>query len=282
MFALFRLRDKGLLSGGEYARLAAAYQFLRYIEHRLQIEEDRQTHTLPSDPMQLDLLARKMPPESTGAVLTGETLKAEAGRAPGGCAGDLRPRDPRAEAHVLHHPARARGRRKRKGRRRRRRATWRAFWTSARRNWRRRWPAPACTAAASGSSTSWRRAFAGADLLEPPGRRPQAGRRRARYLRAQPLLCGRPAALPGAAGRDRAAASTGRRTAGRRPSRCGASTAGRCCASRARAFSQAAPIFATLGKTSALADRVIAAAYRIALTEAPPPAERFLHARATR
>jgi glutamate-ammonia-ligase adenylyltransferase len=35
---------------------------------------------------------------------------------------------------------------------------------------------------------------------------------------------------------------------------------------------QAAPIFATLGKTSALADRVIAAAYRIALTEAPPPA----------
>src|ERR1035438_5136410 len=77
MFALFRLRDKGLLSGGEYARLAAAYQFLRYIEHRLQIEEDRQTHTLPADPIQLDLLARKMPPESTGAILTGETLKAK-------------------------------------------------------------------------------------------------------------------------------------------------------------------------------------------------------------
>jgi len=32
------------------------------------------------------------------------------------------------------------------------------------------------------------------------------------------------------------------------------------------------PIFETLGKTSALADAVIAAAYRIALTEAPPPA----------
>ena len=50
MFALFRLRDKGLLSDGEYARLAAAYQFLRYLEHRLQMEEDRQTHTLPTDP----------------------------------------------------------------------------------------------------------------------------------------------------------------------------------------------------------------------------------------
>ena len=33
-----------------------------------------------------------------------------------------------------------------------------------------------------------------------------------------------------------------------------------------------APIFETLGKTSVLADSVIAAAYRIALTEAPPPA----------
>ena len=50
MFALFRLRDKGLLSGAEYARLAAAYQFLRHLEHRLQFEEDRQTHALPTDP----------------------------------------------------------------------------------------------------------------------------------------------------------------------------------------------------------------------------------------
>ena len=48
MFALFRLRDKGFLSDGEYARLSAAYQFLRYLEHRLQMEEDRQTHTLPN------------------------------------------------------------------------------------------------------------------------------------------------------------------------------------------------------------------------------------------
>ena len=61
MLALFRLRDKGLLSDGEYARLAAAYQFLRYLEHRLQMDEDRQTHTLPSDAEALELLARKMP-----------------------------------------------------------------------------------------------------------------------------------------------------------------------------------------------------------------------------
>jgi glutamate-ammonia-ligase adenylyltransferase len=75
MLALFRLRDKGLLSGVEYARLAAAYQFLRHLEHRLQMDHDRQTHTLPADPEELDLLARKMPPDGTAATLTGETLQ---------------------------------------------------------------------------------------------------------------------------------------------------------------------------------------------------------------
>ncbi|MBV9508337.1 MAG: glutamine-synthetase adenylyltransferase [Acidobacteriia bacterium] len=74
MLALFRLRDKGLLSGPEYARLAAAYQFLRHLEHRLQIEEDRQTHTLPSDAEALDLLARRMPPENSETLLTAEAL----------------------------------------------------------------------------------------------------------------------------------------------------------------------------------------------------------------
>ena len=61
VIALFRLRDKGFLSDGEYARLSAAYSFLRYLEHRLQMEEDRQTHTLPNTPARLELLARKMP-----------------------------------------------------------------------------------------------------------------------------------------------------------------------------------------------------------------------------
>jgi [glutamine synthetase] adenylyltransferase / [glutamine synthetase]-adenylyl-L-tyrosine phosphorylase len=75
VFALFRLRDKGFLSDGEYARLSAAYTFLRYLEHRLQMEEDRQTHTLPNDPDRLDLLARKMPIGATGAILDGEGLK---------------------------------------------------------------------------------------------------------------------------------------------------------------------------------------------------------------
>ena len=74
MFALFRLRDKGFLTGDEYARLAAAYQFLRYLEHRLQVEEDRQTHTIPADSGQLDLLARKMPLDPGAEPMTGTLL----------------------------------------------------------------------------------------------------------------------------------------------------------------------------------------------------------------
>jgi glutamate-ammonia-ligase adenylyltransferase len=77
MFALFRLRDKGFLSDLEYARLFAAYQFLRYLEHRLQMEEDRQTHTLPSDPERLNLLAARMPPNGSGDARNGETLQQE-------------------------------------------------------------------------------------------------------------------------------------------------------------------------------------------------------------
>ena len=101
MLALFRLRDKGLLSDGEYARLAAAYQFLRYLEHRLQMEEDRQTHTLPADPEAAGSAGAQDAGRSTGAS-TRPNGSPEARRAPRRRARDLRARDPRAEAAVLH------------------------------------------------------------------------------------------------------------------------------------------------------------------------------------
>ena len=71
---LSRLRQKDLLSSVEYARLSAAYQFLRVLEHRLQFDEDRQTHVLPQDPEALAVLARKMPPEA-GQPQTAEWLQ---------------------------------------------------------------------------------------------------------------------------------------------------------------------------------------------------------------
>ena len=66
MLALARLQDKGYLTGAEYGRLAQAYQFLRHLEHRLQFDEDRQTHSLPEDPAALELIARRMPGASSG------------------------------------------------------------------------------------------------------------------------------------------------------------------------------------------------------------------------
>jgi [glutamine synthetase] adenylyltransferase / [glutamine synthetase]-adenylyl-L-tyrosine phosphorylase len=74
MFALFRLRDKHLLSAGEYARLTAAYEFLRNLEHRLQILDDRQTHSLPVEQEDLDLLARRMPRDGAGQAPNGDAL----------------------------------------------------------------------------------------------------------------------------------------------------------------------------------------------------------------
>ncbi len=74
MLALARLSDKDLLSGAEYARLVSAYRFLRNLEHRLQFAEDRQTHSLPSSPRDLDLLARKMPVTQLGSAPSGEKL----------------------------------------------------------------------------------------------------------------------------------------------------------------------------------------------------------------
>src|SRR6185436_1874328 len=67
MLALARLQDKGYLTGAEYGRLAQAYQFLRHLEHRLQFDEDRQTHRLPDDPAKLELIAKRMPGAASGA-----------------------------------------------------------------------------------------------------------------------------------------------------------------------------------------------------------------------
>ena len=74
LLALARLRDKDLLSDSEYSRLASAYQFLRYLEHRLQYDEDRQTHLLPEDPEGLSLVARRMPSGFLGEAATPENL----------------------------------------------------------------------------------------------------------------------------------------------------------------------------------------------------------------
>ncbi len=78
MLALSRLLDKDLLSVTEYSRLVNAYQFLRHLEHRLQFEDDRQTHTLPTNPFELERVAKRMPAPrqvSPGVALSTQLLQ---------------------------------------------------------------------------------------------------------------------------------------------------------------------------------------------------------------
>ena len=58
--ALTRLYDGDLLSSTEYWRLASAYEYFRHLEHLLQLEDDRQTHSLPSNAVELERIARRM------------------------------------------------------------------------------------------------------------------------------------------------------------------------------------------------------------------------------
>jgi glutamate-ammonia-ligase adenylyltransferase len=52
------LKARGLISAEAEQELAGAYQFLRMLEHRLQMIDDQQTHTLPKTPDGLDHVAR--------------------------------------------------------------------------------------------------------------------------------------------------------------------------------------------------------------------------------
>lgn len=78
LLALARLHDKGILKDADYGRLAGAYQFLRHLEHRLQLDEDRQTHTLPTSSAALEHVAQCMPAtDPSGSEHTAEWLQKE-------------------------------------------------------------------------------------------------------------------------------------------------------------------------------------------------------------
>jgi glutamate-ammonia-ligase adenylyltransferase len=53
------LCDEQLIDCAESLALAKAYRFLRNVEHRIQIVHEQQTHMLPADPRELEVLARR-------------------------------------------------------------------------------------------------------------------------------------------------------------------------------------------------------------------------------
>jgi glutamate-ammonia-ligase adenylyltransferase len=60
LFSLQKLHDKRHLSGKEFHDLTSAYEFLRHLEHRLQLRQGRQTHRLQLTQPELNVLQRSM------------------------------------------------------------------------------------------------------------------------------------------------------------------------------------------------------------------------------
>jgi glutamate-ammonia-ligase adenylyltransferase len=74
LFALRKLNDKGWLSDHDYALLTGTYEFLRKVEHRIQLESGHQTHRLPTEPAALDRLGRRVGIDPEPGVKPGESL----------------------------------------------------------------------------------------------------------------------------------------------------------------------------------------------------------------
>jgi glutamate-ammonia-ligase adenylyltransferase len=60
LISLSRLADRGLISETELTELFEAYEFLRRLEHRLQMENGLQTHIVPNENQRRALVARRM------------------------------------------------------------------------------------------------------------------------------------------------------------------------------------------------------------------------------
>jgi len=76
---LAALADAGYVARPIADRVAAAYRFLRDVEHKLQIVEERQTQLIPRDPDELLALARRLGFRGADAVDAFETVRARHG-----------------------------------------------------------------------------------------------------------------------------------------------------------------------------------------------------------
>lgn len=74
LVALQHLHDKGYLSQRDFYQLSAAYEFFRKVEHRLQLRDGLQEHTLPRKPAARTRIARRSGVERSGEKTAGEEL----------------------------------------------------------------------------------------------------------------------------------------------------------------------------------------------------------------
>ncbi len=77
LVALQHLHDKGYLSQRDFYRLSSAYEFLRKVEHRLQLRDGLQEHLLPRKAEARNRIARRSGVDGSGTRSTGEELLAK-------------------------------------------------------------------------------------------------------------------------------------------------------------------------------------------------------------
>src|SRR5437899_9836171 len=75
LFSLQKLHDKLHISGKEFHDLTSAYEFLRHVEHRLQLQQGQQTHRLPAGETELRILQRSMEGYAPGESAESELEK---------------------------------------------------------------------------------------------------------------------------------------------------------------------------------------------------------------
>ncbi|MGH9432441.1 MAG: hypothetical protein ACRD3T_12950, partial [Terriglobia bacterium] len=68
VLALRKLNDKGSITDQDYAALNTAYEFLRRLEHSIQLDGGQQSHRLPADEAALDRLARQLGVDAQAAA----------------------------------------------------------------------------------------------------------------------------------------------------------------------------------------------------------------------
>ena len=66
LFSLQKLHDKRHISGKEFHDLTSAYEFLRHLEHRLQLRQGQQTHRLPVSEVDLRVLQKALEGYASG------------------------------------------------------------------------------------------------------------------------------------------------------------------------------------------------------------------------
>ena len=74
LFALQKLHDKEHISSKDFQNLTNAYEFLRNLEHRLQLQHGQQTHRLPLSRNEVHALARSLTREGTVPLTPEEFL----------------------------------------------------------------------------------------------------------------------------------------------------------------------------------------------------------------